>query len=198
MGSPIGSIEIEGEITESGLEEAAAVTGATDALPRRLLDYYVLAFGLTQGAVMAYYGSRGVISYSFGPDRDVFRFLLSLLILAVPVGFAVWLVRKERSRRRLLRSLLGPVTLSVSAGGIEASAPGHAAQRWQWDECRGYYVGHHTIICLSDEGSGSILIPLGNLSGGELAEVRALLAAHLAEMDLRQLRDSARQDLRKP
>ena len=61
---------------------------------------------------------------------------------------------------RGLRALLGPATLSITAGGIQGSAPGHADQRWKWEECQGYYVGHHTIVCLSSEGSGFIGLPL--------------------------------------
>ena len=197
MGSPIDSIDIVGDITRPALDEVVALTSTKDALPRRLLDYYVFAFGLAQGTVMAYYGIRGVISYSFGPDRNVVRFLFSLAVTAVPIGFAMWLARMELSRRRLLRALLGPVTLSITASGISGSAPGHHSQSWQWDECRGYYVGRHAIVCLPSKDSGFIVIPVGSLSSGELARVRTHLAAHTAEMDFSQLRDSVRQSFRK-
>jgi hypothetical protein len=189
MSSPADSMNIVAEITRPALEEALGLTGKQDALPRRLLDYWAFAVGFAQGGVMLYFGIRGVVGYSLGPDRDVVRFFFSLVIAAIPVAFAAWIARKELSRRRLLRSLLGHVTLSITASGIRGSAPGYPSQNWQWDELRGYRVGRHAIVCQSSKGPGFIVIPIGNLSSGDLAQVRAHLATHLPEMDSRQLRE---------
>ncbi len=116
-------IEFDAITTEAVLEEALLLMSPKESRLRLVLEYGLAIYWLAPGAILGWFGFRGVFDYSWGPDRDLPRFLFSAGMAAVPSLVILSVVRNARFIRKVKKGLLGARTLSFTELGISGGTP---------------------------------------------------------------------------
>lgn len=179
-------------ITAAVVEEAATVTRHKESVLRLTAEYGMAAYYLVPGAILGWFGVRGMVAYSLGPGRDLLRFLLSCGMTAVPLGVVLLLLRHAQKTRTAMRALLGPVTFSFTKTGIVRTPPEGNTANEAWTSYLGFYVGRHAVICPKQGSEAFLLFPIETLSAEQISEIRTLFGQYIPELDQESLRTTAR------
>jgi hypothetical protein len=184
----MGPIELDVRITEKVLHEALSLTRPRTGVLGGVVEYGMAIYWLFPGAILAWFGLRGVLGYFLGPERDLLRFLFSAVMLAVPTSAVAFVVRSVLKARRAKRSRIGSVKYAITAEEVSGSTPEGASFRELWSSYAGFYVGSRCILCPKRPAGGFLLVPTESLAAEQISEIRQVLARRLPELDSKALR----------
>jgi hypothetical protein len=183
------AVDVEEWSTRESIDEASSLTRRRHYGLRTVLRTAYRTYLLVPGAIIGWFGIRGVVGYVISAGRGLTPLIgiVTACCAAVPCVLAGLLIRGVRQERRAAQAMCGAVRFTLTDKGVNRTGPGSRSLLDPWSIYSGFHVGRHVILLPVHGSSAYLRIPIGAASQGRLQEIRAVLSAHLPELTKAEL-----------